>query len=55
VTGSRAFGALHRVIVGSTSSGLLRDGRTPLLITPRILVAAVPRLAEGLLPAGVVR
>jgi nucleotide-binding universal stress UspA family protein len=55
VTGSRGFGALHRVIVGSTSSGLLRDGRTPVLVTPRVLVADVTEPAAGLLPVGVAR
>jgi nucleotide-binding universal stress UspA family protein len=55
LTGSRGFGALHRVIVGSTSSGLLRDGRTPLLVTPRVLVADMPEPADDFLPAGVVR
>ncbi|MEA2123640.1 MAG: hypothetical protein QOI80_422 [Solirubrobacteraceae bacterium] len=55
VTGSRGFGALHRVVVGSTSAGLLRDGRTPLLVTPRVLVADVPETVEGFLPSGVVR
>jgi nucleotide-binding universal stress UspA family protein len=55
VAGSRGFGALHRVMVGSTSSALLRDGRTPLLVTPRILVTARSGPADGFLPAGVAR
>jgi nucleotide-binding universal stress UspA family protein len=54
VAGSRGFGPLHRVMVGSTSSGLLADGRTPLLVTPRVLLPAVPS-AHGFLPAGVAR
>jgi nucleotide-binding universal stress UspA family protein len=55
ITGSRGFGALHRVMVGSTSSGLLRDGRTPLLVTPRILLSAAPMTTDGFLPVGVAR
>jgi nucleotide-binding universal stress UspA family protein len=55
VTGSRGFGAFHRVIVGSTSSGLLRDGRTPLLVTPRVLVEDLREPVEGFLPVGVAR
>jgi nucleotide-binding universal stress UspA family protein len=55
VTGSRGFGALHRVVVGSASSGLLRDGRTPLLVTPRVLVADVHDPVEAFLPVGVAR
>jgi nucleotide-binding universal stress UspA family protein len=55
VTGSRGFGALHRVIVGSTSSGLLREARTPLLVTPRVLVADVPEAPDGFLAVGVAR
>jgi nucleotide-binding universal stress UspA family protein len=35
VAGSRGFGALHRAIVGSTSGGLLKNGHTPVLVTPR--------------------
>jgi nucleotide-binding universal stress UspA family protein len=53
VTGSRGHGAGHRVVVGSTSAGLVRDGRNPLLITPRALVAAAPQ-PDGLM-AGVAR
>jgi nucleotide-binding universal stress UspA family protein len=55
VTGSRGFGALHRVVVGSSSSGLLRDGRTPLLVTPRVLVGAVPDADDRSLVVGVAR
>lgn len=55
VTGSRGFGALHRVIVGSTSSGLLREAGTPLLVTPRVLVADVPEASDGFLAVGVAR
>ncbi len=35
VAGSRGYGALHRAIAGSTSGGLLKNGRTPVLVTPR--------------------
>jgi nucleotide-binding universal stress UspA family protein len=35
VAGSRGFGALRRAIAGSTSSGLLRNGEIPVLVTPR--------------------
>ncbi len=55
IAGSRGFGALHRVMVGSTSSGLLRDGRTPLLVTPRILLSGAPKVTDGFLPVGVAR
>jgi nucleotide-binding universal stress UspA family protein len=40
ITGSRGHGAGHRVLVGSTSAGLVRDGRNPLLIIPRALTPA---------------
>ena len=36
VTGSRAYGPLHRVLAGSTSIGLLTDGHVPVLVTPRL-------------------
>lgn len=38
VAGSRGFGALHRAVVGSTSGALLKNGTTPVLVTPRAVV-----------------
>lgn len=35
VAGSRGFGALGRMLVGSTAGGLLRDHPCPVLVTPR--------------------
>jgi nucleotide-binding universal stress UspA family protein len=36
VAGSRAYGPVHRALAGSTSSVLLKDGRVPVLVTPRV-------------------
>ncbi|MGI8622174.1 MAG: universal stress protein [Solirubrobacteraceae bacterium] len=38
VAGSRGFGALHRALAGSTSGGLLKNGRVPVLVTPWLAV-----------------
>ncbi|MEA2168023.1 MAG: hypothetical protein QOF76_1323 [Solirubrobacteraceae bacterium] len=53
ITGSRGHGAGHRVLVGSTSAGLVRDGRTPLLVIPRALVSDAARPGRPL--AGMAR
>jgi len=37
VTGSRGFGSLRRLVLGSTSAGLLREATVPVLVTPRAL------------------
>jgi nucleotide-binding universal stress UspA family protein len=45
VTGSRGYGPLHRALAGSTSALLLKDARTSVLVTPRV-VAARPRVSR---------
>jgi nucleotide-binding universal stress UspA family protein len=37
VTGSRGYGPLHRALAGSTSATLLKDARTSVLVTPRVV------------------
>ena len=37
VTGSRGYGPLHRALAGSTSAPLLKDARTSVLVTPRVV------------------
>jgi nucleotide-binding universal stress UspA family protein len=44
VTGSRGYGPLHAVLVGSVSGRLTRAGRCPVIITPRGLEAPPPEL-----------
>jgi nucleotide-binding universal stress UspA family protein len=36
VAGSRAYGTVHRAIVGSVSGALVTQGRVPALVTPRV-------------------
>jgi nucleotide-binding universal stress UspA family protein len=51
--GSRAHGAAHRVVVGSTSAGLLHRARVPVLVLPRgtpavrLTPEAPPRVGGG--------
>jgi nucleotide-binding universal stress UspA family protein len=52
VTGSRGHGAACRMVVGSTSGGLVRDGRTPLLIIPRAPVVRPLQPARHLAAVG---
>jgi nucleotide-binding universal stress UspA family protein len=35
VAGSRGYGSLRRLVLGSTSAGLLREATVPVLVTPR--------------------
>jgi nucleotide-binding universal stress UspA family protein len=44
VAGSRAFGALRRAVAGSTSGALLKNTRTPVLVTPRHKVPVAEHL-----------
>ena len=47
VAGSRGFGALHRALAGSTSGELLKNGRTPVLVTPRTVAQRASVLVSG--------
>jgi len=46
VVGSRNYGPLRRLVLGSTSDGLARHARCPLLVLPRKAPAAEPREAD---------
>ncbi|WP_205697087.1 universal stress protein [Conexibacter sp. SYSU D00693] len=45
VTGSRGYGALRRLVLGSTTAGLLRRAAVPVYVTPR--ASQVPALDEA--------
>ena len=52
VVGSRNYGPMRRLILGSTSNGLARHARCPLLVLPRTAAAAEPHDAEAALAIG---
>jgi nucleotide-binding universal stress UspA family protein len=45
VVGSRGYGPIHHVLVGSVSAKLMRSSRCPLLVVPRPALAAHPTAA----------
>jgi nucleotide-binding universal stress UspA family protein len=47
VVGSRNYGPLRRLVLGSTSHGLARHARCALLVLPRTAVAAPPSVAAA--------
>jgi nucleotide-binding universal stress UspA family protein len=47
VVGSRSYGPMRRLILGSTSSGLARHARCPLLVLPRTAALGKPSDADA--------
>jgi nucleotide-binding universal stress UspA family protein len=52
VVGSRHYGPMHRVLVGSVSAPLLTNGRVPVLVTARHGAADTPELDGTVVAVG---
>jgi nucleotide-binding universal stress UspA family protein len=52
VVGSRNYGPMRRLILGSTSNGLARHARCPLLVLPRTAPATEPHNGEAAMAIG---
>ena len=50
VAGSRGYGSLRRLILGSTTAGLLREATVPVLITPRAVAERAAATRDATAP-----